>query len=618
MCGILGTIPAEANHNLFENALAKLTHRGPDGFGIWHSPDQEVTLGHRRLAILDLSDQGKQPMFYGKYVITFNGEIYNFLEIKDELLSKGYIFHTNSDTEIILAAFQEWREECLQKFNGMWAMAIWNKETKELFLSRDRFGQKPLFYAIQGNKLIFASEMKALFPFLPVVKPAENFQWFLDNIFSYESTDKCLIEGIKRFPAGSYAFYQPSSNQLLPKKFWNTLDQLHDVPETYADQVAQFREIFVDACKIRMRADVPIGTALSGGVDSSATICTMAHISKSGDFQRISKNWQHAFIATFPGSFLDETKYAQKVVDYLSIPSYYLPIDPSKGIDTLENYLYKFEELYTTSPIPMTELYGAINKQGVKVSIDGHGADELLAGYGKDMYLAFLDAGLNIKQINNILNTRKHFIPKTTQITNERVPLFAYLKFMRSRGIFNLVKYYGKSLFGLNKRERPEKGEFGHFNQHLYQLYHNTILPTLLRNYDRYSMASSVEIRMPFMDHRLASFCFSLPWQSKLNKGYTKTILRDAIQDIVPQEVIWRKDKIGFSTPIVDWMKNEWKDFLMDHIHSVRFNNCDLIDQEAIRKKVSKVINDSNVTFTEGENAWRDLMPYFWEKAMIN
>ncbi|MEM5872193.1 MAG: asparagine synthase (glutamine-hydrolyzing), partial [Candidatus Aenigmatarchaeota archaeon] len=407
MCGILGVAPHVCDHT-FEVALERIAHRGPDGFGIWQDPEGIICLGHRRLAILDITEAGKQPMHFNHLVVTFNGEIYNFLEIKEELKKKGYQFHNQSDTEILLAAFQEWGENCLHKFNGMWAFAIWDKQKKRLFLSRDRFGKKPLFYAFIGNTFVFASEMKAIFPFLPEVKPSKDFEWCKKNIFAYETTEKTLIEGIKRFPAASFAFLDfrdIDKKELKFFRYWETAENLVEVPKKYEDQVEKFRELFIDACRIRMRSDVPIGTALSGGLDSSATICTMAHIGKNQLKDRVSSDWQHAFIATFPGTFLDESYYARKVTDYLNIPASYIPIDPVRGIERLEKYLYLFEELCITSPVPMIDLYAAVKSGGVTVTLDGHGADELFAGYGKDIFRAFLDAGVNLKAIKNVINT---------------------------------------------------------------------------------------------------------------------------------------------------------------------------------------------------------------------
>ena len=305
MCGILGTIPA-TEINIFKHALDTLVHRGPDNSGI-EVIDNEVTLGHRRLSIIDI-DHGHQPMFDNekRYSVTFNGEIYNFIEIKKELKSLGCSFKTNSDTEVLLNAYIKWKDKCVLKFNGMWSFAIWDNHNKELFLSRDRFGKKPLFYSDINEKFIFASEMKAIYPFLNKVDASKDFQWMKKNVFLYESTEKCLIDGIKRFPQGSNGIYR--NGKLKIYRYWNTLDNLHDTPQNYEKQVEEFRELFMDACKIRMRSEVRMGTALSGGLDSSSVMSSMAHLFKNGQIDFGKKDWQHAFIACFPGTPLDESK----------------------------------------------------------------------------------------------------------------------------------------------------------------------------------------------------------------------------------------------------------------------------------------------------------------------
>jgi asparagine synthase (glutamine-hydrolysing) len=461
--------------------------------------------------------------------------------------------------------------------------------------------------------------MKALFSFLPEVRPANNFEDLKNNIFGYEHTEQCLIAGIKRFPAGSYAQLDLKNYQLLIHRFWNTKEHLVKVPDSYEEQVEQFRELFIDACKIRMRADVPIGTALSGGLDSSATISTMAYIDKHNKDQRGAKDWQHAFVAAFPGTFLDETYYAQKVVDDIKIPATFINIDPEKDIENLDHYLYLFEELYITSPVPMMKTYKAIRGNGVVVSIDGHGADEMMSGYGH-LPLNLIDCGANIFKIKNMLNTLQPLQSfDTVQLKKTTYNRAWYLAYMQQqlKGRKALGKYYVKSLLHRLPQERADQGAYGHLNRALYEMFHETILPTLLRNYDRYSMASGVEIRMPFMDYRLVSFAFSLPWESKVKNGYSKSIIRDAMKGILTDEVRLRKSKIGFNTPIVDWMKGAWKNYLMDMIYSRHFNESVMIDSATVRNQILQVIQNPHALYVQGEQAWTSLMPYLWEKNVI-
>jgi asparagine synthase (glutamine-hydrolysing) len=609
MCGIMGTIPS-TEKNIFKKSLDTLYHRGPDDYGI-ESIGNEITLGHRRLSIVDLSSHGHQPMFdrSKRYSVVFNGEIYNFLEIKKELDKKGYSFCSNSDTEVLLNAYIEWGEECVLMFNGMWAFAIWDNYKKELFLSRDRFGKKPLFYAFVDGRFIFASEMKAIYPFLPEVKASKDFHWMKNNIFLYESTDKCLVEGIKRFPYGHNGMYK--DGRLTTQRYWNTLDHLVDVPQSYEEQVEKFRELFFDACKIRMRSDVPIGTALSGGLDSSATISAMAHLSK-GQVDYGKKDWQHAFVASFPGTPLDETKYAKMVVDNIGINAEYIDINPLKHWDKLEEYFYMFEELYITSPIPMLMTYGAVKQHGTTVTLDGHGADELFSGYGH-LLEALRDSGTNINRVKDILNTYKSTIEDFSQkkeLNNFQLYIMFFIKKMAK-------KILGKSPLSKDALH-PNYQRLDNFSKELYIIFHETILPTLLRNYDRYSMINSVEIRMPFMDHRIVTFVNSLPYSSKFAGGYTKKLIRDAMNPYMPKEITWRKSKVGFNSPIVDWMQGDLKEWFLDTVHDKAFLESSLVDNpKSIQMKTLELANKQSNSYIDAERNWTKLTPYLWEKAVL-
>jgi len=614
MCGIFGHI-GPLPQQLAEHCTNMLAHRGPDGAGLWHTP--EVTFGHRRLSILDLSDNAKQPMHYadGRYCITFNGEIYNFLEIRSELEAKGYQFSSQSDTEVVLAAFAAWGEACQQRFNGMWAFAIWDRRERSLFLSRDRFGKKPLFYAyLPESNFAFASEMKAIFPLLDEVRANTSLVRDTSRIFQYENTDECVIEGIKRFPAGHSGWLK--NGRLNIKRWWCTLDHLPMVPEKYEDQVEQFRELFLDACRLRMRSDVPLGTALSGGLDSSATISAMAYIARHGKTQRMGESWQHAFVASFPGTPLDETKYAKLVTDHLGIDATVIEIDPLKAISDLDRYFYLFEDLYVTSPIPFMQTYGAVKAHGTSVTLDGHGADELFAGYNFDYLVALKDAGFNLKQAFEIVGTHYDGLPQgTSQFAKPP---------SRSRFI---AEYHARNLARslLRRKSIHQSRDSGHaawrgldhLNRRLYVSTHETVLPTLLRNYDRYSMANGVEIRMPFMDHRIVTLAFSLPWTSKVRGGYSKAIVRDAMAPFMPHGVTYRKTKIGFNSPIIDWMKGPLKPFFLDTISSQSFKTSNFIDAQQVDRAVRYAIDNQDAKFSDGERAWMLLTPYLWERAVL-
>lgn len=606
MCGIfgyLGFLPEQQARICTD----KIRHRGPDGSGIWHS--NEITLGHRRLSILDLSDQAKQPMPSRdqRYWITFNGEIYNFVELRGELESLGYRFRSTSDTEVILAAYEAWGEACQLKFNGMWAFAIWDTWNKSLFLSRDRFGKKPFFYAcLSDGALAFASEMKAIFPLLPAVRANVSLVRDTTRILQYESTEECVVEGIKRFPAGHCATV--SDGKLKLRRWWNTLEHLPDISSKYEDQVEQFRELFIDACRIRMRSDVPLGTALSGGLDSSATISCMAHVATHGKTTRMGNSWQHAFVASFPGTSLDEAHYAKLVTDSLGIDSTVIEIDPIKGLERLDEYLYLFEDLFISSPIPFMQTYGVVKEQGVSVTLDGHGADELFGGYPFDCLHALSDAGLNLQQAYNIMQTYHHAYGQNGNWVT-------ILKWHLRKRLGRVRKTSGNVV--PMDANHPGYKSLDNLNKQLYQSTHTTILPTLLRNYDRYSMANGVEIRMPFMDHRIVTFAFSIPWSSKVRSGFTKTIVRDALSSFMPHEIAYRKTKIGFHSPMVDWMQGPLRSFMLDMVSSQAFLQSEMINGPVLAAEVRRVVADQNAKFTDGERIWAEISPYLWERAVI-
>lgn len=652
MCGIFGVVNQNINESLAYTCLNELIHRGPDGGRIWQ--EDNVTLGHRRLAILDLSEKGSQPMSYGdgRYMLTFNGEIYNFLEIRQKLIKRGYTFTSDSDSEVILAAYTEWGETCVKDFNGMWAFAIWDRLLKKVFISRDRFGVKPLYYMFtdkEHTSIAFASEMKALMPLLAdeaiaksrgVDKGAsanKNLVCDPNRIVYYESTKECVLNDVYRLPAGCNAVMCISDDEadlkaageiindgkpvkpgeLVIKRYWNTLDHLVDIPRKYDEQVEMLRHLFLDACRLRMRSDVTIGTALSGGLDSSATICAMSYLSQNEKEFRMSGDWQHAYVAAFPGTVQDESEYAKKVTDYLGINSTFINIDPVSAIDDLEKYVYLQEDVYLTSPIPMMLLYKSLREGGTIVTIDGHGADELFGGYTFDFIKALADARTPGEKKMVMTAYIESFPKDGSNLAMKSPTAWGVRKDMLVRRLADVKNAKKEPYKKVRAASDSRYKKMDTLGQTLYASSHETILPTLLRNYDRYSMASSVEIRMPFMDHRVVSLAMSLPWQSRLHDGYSKSIIRDAMQPYMPEDICYRRTKIGFNSPIVEWMKGPLKSYFTDIIESSDFINCDLIDSDKVKNMISKVIYDDDATFAMGESAFSALYPYLWEKGFL-
>ncbi len=635
MCGIVGIwnlngSPIDSlSLDRFTDTLA---HRGPDGRGTHVDPLVPIGLGHRRLAILDISPAGHQPMSFAdrRYWITFNGEIYNFLELRDELEGLGYRFISDSDTEVVLTAYVQWGEDCQFKFNGMWAFAIWDARDRVLFLSRDRFGVKPLHYFYDKQHFAFASEMKAFL----------SLEWFqtsfdphmvalaLREYTHVEGTEKCLIHGVKRVKGG-YCLSLRQGQAPRTRRWWNTLEHLEAVSGDFQEQAGRFRELFLDACRIRMRSDVPVGTALSGGLDSSSVLCGMAHIrSNIQDGRRLAKDWQKAFVAAFPGTSQDECYYAGEVIRHTGARQIYKEVDPAEIVEHIDDVLFQIEEIHDITPGPWL-IYRAQRQEGIAVSIDGHGGDELLAGYHFYPAIAMQDAIDPWPQVIQLLQLRSILRDMVEDGYEDEVPS---LKELARRCLLQTKQSLSQGLqkwpgihkpAGLIYHQLLKKGQpFGkpvqkarvpgmllvepeparypdfecdlnmmpsHFdslNRSLYFDFHFSALPTILRNFDRCSMAHGVEIRAPFMDWRVVCYSFSLTSANKLGGGFSKRILREAMRGILPELIRKRKRKLGFGYPFSYWWRGPMKTFMLDYINTRDFLQSEIWNGPAIRDLV--------------------------------
>jgi asparagine synthase (glutamine-hydrolysing) len=548
------------------------------------------------LAIIDLSAAGRQPMLSSdrRFVISYNGEIFNYLELRSELEREGEQFTTTSDTEVLLLGYRRYGAAFFSRCNGMWACAIWDTLSKELFLSRDRFGQKPLFYLETRDGVLFASEMKALYPFLASVQPSASFRKMCDRLMEYESTSDCLVEGIRRFPAGSHARYV--DRKLRFQQYWTESDWEYDVPSRYGDQVDEFQTLFLDACRIRMRADVPVATALSGGVDSTAVVCGVREVARrSGDSAKFIRR---AFVSSVPGSALDEARDAEEVAKYANIPLTVIPVDPNRAASQLERDLYMFEEVYLTLPSPMMQTYASMRDAGVYVTVDGHGADELLAGYPSSVLRCGFPAfsqWAKLARLYDDLNPRGEYAG-----ANRPRNIGVALAFEAAQAL--------KSLVNFSKRDP--------LSRHLKSLTQSSILPTLLRNYDRYSMASGVEVRMPFLDHRIVSFCLSLPWTSIVSTTVNKRILRDAVVGFSLESKIRRVKKIGWNAPAYQWLTGPLKPYIEGVIGSAEFKGSDLIDPSSVERRFSRLWKSCSPSFLDAEAAWTAIAPHLWWRSL--
>lgn len=617
MCGITGiwhldSQPVyEEKINRFTNSIA---HRGPDGSGSYIDEQCQLALGHRRLSILDLSEQGAQPMSYadGRYYISFNGEIFNFIELRKELSQKGYHFRSDTDTEVILAAWDCWGIEALQKFNGMWAFAIWDTHKKELFLSRDRFGIKPLYYTFLPNRLFaYASETTAF-------KQLNDFERVFDmnkvsNQIAHDeyldSLGHTLFTNIFQLIGGHYLIIKQNDSHVQQRRWWNTLDRLESVPESYQDQVSRFKELFDSACLLRLRSDVPLASALSGGLDSSAVYCNLHHLKQTlTNVDRVPQNWQKAFVAVFPDTSQDEKSFAEQVIQYTNGDVQYIYPDFNNVLNTLVDTTIRYDHIEVTPIFIISEVYKAMRQADIRVSMDGHGVDEMLLGYPNFVRVAHQQIQLskNLDYASDLAETYLRMYPESERAVSLRRLLSQQYKapfnlksyiFERllSPKIKDIYQYFKKNILrqDINKvnyidnqqwlgNPKPlsvtslsdkliDISHLSSIDQLLYQNFHETSLPTILRNFDRASMQHGIEIRMPFMDWRIVTYVFSLPLESKVKNGFTKRILRDSMQGIMPESIRNRTLKIGFNAPLREWFNHELREYVLDTTHSQSF-----------------------------------------------
>jgi len=630
MCGIVGILRfdgsaiGEQELKAFNDSLA---HRGPDGEGLYIDQENHIGLGHVRLSILDLSDAGRQPMYNqdNSLMITFNGEVYNYLELRSELKHKGYQFQTRTDTEVILAAYTEWGDDCIKRFNGMWAFAIWDKRRKQLFVSRDRFGVKPLYYAYKkGQYFVFASESIA-FKHLSFFKKefdADNLTKGIANVFYLEGVGETIYKGIHKLKPGHNIRIGPQK-KISIHKWWETSENLVEVPMRYDDQVEEFRRILIDACKLRLRSDVPIGIALSGGLDSSSIFGVIKHIEKTdrSGLQNLPSDWQKAFVASFPGTSIDEKNYADEVIRYTGgIASYIYPKE-DQIVSQIVNQVRSEDFIYLSPPIVHT-IYQEMKSLGVVVSMDGHGVDEMLYGYpnmilewAQDEQDSMLSHSLmktwsdiTLKEIenggkvltqnngsgNNSMYRRLYdnLIPDSLKLTYRK---WSYQKQIESK----YLKRYSNSELTCKEWAQDKL----HYRIP-YRKFHLDSIPTLLRNWDSASMQHGVEIRMPFMDYRLVSYVFSLPGNAKVRNYFSKSILRDAMKGFIPEGIRTRKDKIGINAPTAEWFNHPMNAFLMDAVHSRSFMKSDIWNGQLLCKEIEDLCHKKTWTLDTSNIYW--------------
>src|SRR5450631_3087394 len=569
MCGIAGIIsrnPAVISKMTADLRVMTdvLVHRGPEGEGFWINDNGNVGLGHRRLKIIDLSDGAAQPMLYrDRYAITYNGEVYNYPELKKELASKNYLFKTESDTEVILAAYAYWKEECLSHFDGMFSFAIWDKEDQVLFCARDRFGEKPFYFFAENDAFLFASEMKALWA-AGVPRKIKNAQLLnyiaLGLVQNVARPDLTFFEGIYSLQPGHFLKLRLQDFDMQITNYWDIDKETTDLVISEQDAIDKFSFLLNRSVQRRLRSDVALGTSLSGGLDSSSIVSLICSIREN---ESAFPDLQ-TFSAIFPGFEKDESGYIKEMVQKFPIQNHQITPVPDELVRDFDRLMYHQEEPFQSFSIyAQYRVYELAKLQGVKVILDGQGADETLAGYHKyypwywqELYRNNHASATAARQAAMNLNNR---IP--WGVKNK---LAAYLPALAARQLEKKAfrQFWDHPFIESNFKSGLDRLAFSKpvirkLNDILYFHTSQLGLQELLRYADRNSMAHGREVRLPFLEHELVQFLFSLPAHFKINNGWLKWILRSSMQNQLPEQIVWRKDKVGYEPPQLKWMQDK-------------------------------------------------------------
>jgi asparagine synthase (glutamine-hydrolysing) len=590
MCGIAGIITNKTNlvsvHRL-QKMTNSLAHRGPDGEGHWMNEKGNTGLGHRRLSIIDLSAAAAQPMhFLNRYSIVHNGEIYNYLELRELLQQKGYRFCSQCDTEVILAAYDCFKNDCLQYFDGMFAFAIWDEQEQILFAARDRFGEKPFYYYLDDKQFLFASEMKALWAAGVEKQPNEKmfFNYFtLGYTQNPANPEETFYAAIQKLPPRSFITYHLKEHFINRSLYWNIDVDYIDEAITEVHAMERFTNLFHQSVNRRLRSDVPLGTSLSGGLDSS-TVLACIQATAPGQYK--------TFSAIFPGFKRDESVWIKQVADHFATANYTVQPNADRLIADFEKICYHQEEPFQSASIAAQYyVFELARQQQVTVLLDGQGADEILAGYHKYYHWYWQQLYRHDKKAlqHELGNARNAGIKEPWGLKYKLAasfPVYAdwYLRHKRARQQLKLhdltqsfISGYGESYY-----------DIAHFDELNNILYYNTFvngLEELLRYADRNSMAHGAEVRLPFLNHELVEMLFSLPARFKIHNGYTKWLLRKSMEDKLPGNIVWRTDKIGFEPPQQQWMNSPR---LQDYMHEAKKTlvKQGILKQQVLQKKI--------------------------------
>ncbi len=620
MCGIAGIVGlAPVNADAVRAMTALMAHRGPDGDGIWKSEDGRVCLGNRRLAILDLSAEAGQPMRSadGALAITYNGELYNYLELRQKLKGEGASFRTDSDTEVVIEAYRRWGESCLDEFNGMFAFAIVDSRRDVLFCARDRFGEKPFVFVERLGMFAFASEYKALFALEGIgvdVDDVRLFRFLRDPSRGLDHARETVFRGVHQLMPAEKLTLSLRDLTWTAGRYW-TGEARADVGDlAEADAAAQFRELLTDAVRIRLRSDVPVGSCLSGGLDSSAIACVARRL--IGDDRPY-----HVFTGRFPGSAADEGRWAGTVVEATAAAQHETNPDAAAFAAEAERFVW-FNELPVDSASQYAQwrVFGLAADNGVTVLLDGQGADEVLGGY--EQYFApymrsrrRLVGAADADAEERAIRARYPLAFATAdQGWKRRAP--GWLRWMAARlsGRGSDILFGARLAFAADVGAGLDAPADETLRDALRRDACNGFLTSLLRYGDRNSMAHSREVRLPFCDHRIAEFAFGLPERLIMGNAETKHLLREAMRGILPEAVRTRWDKQGFLPPHADWLRDGLRPLAEEVFASPSFAASPMWDAAWWRRAVRRLAGGEDALAV---TIWKPLIAELWRRGFV-
>ena len=580
-------------------------------------------LGFRRLSILELNECGHQPMIDAELNIglSFNGEIFNYIELRAELLALGYSFFSKSDTEVIIKAYHAWGDACVSRFNGMWAFALWDAKQQRLFCSRDRYGIKPFYYTIAEGCLYWGSEIKQLL-LAPIDKTLNQAMIWrslkINSMLVYD--DETYWKNVHALKPGNNLSVQKGNVEI--KEYYHLdIDSFEKSPLSFKKATEEYQAIFLDAIALQLRSDVAVGASLSGGMDSSAIVCSAV---------RKTAEPMHTFSSYYADTpALDERKWIDKIVRHTGSISHLVTPSASDAIAWWEKATELNDLPIAAGFVSQYAVMQKAHETGIKVLLSGQGSDELSAGYRHGCYRYFADLARGF-QLGKLHKGLQNYLPKgkmgeslamlgkigLSTLLPESVLYkleFNYLRFEPFNHSFTQAAKHNAGEQMLAKIGDIKASRLTNF---LYNMMHNTSIQTLLHFEDRISMGNSVESRVPFLDHRLVDFVFTLPSQFKIKPPYTKLIHRQAMKDLIPTAIYQRKDKGIYSSPFYqDWMKGEMREYLSDIMNSASFRQRGIWDLPKINQQWQKYLDGDTAP---AEMLYQTFSLEFWFRGFID